>query len=483
MTGVRAALASAAANRPGTLGVLEELVRIPSVSADPRHGPDVRRCAERLARQLRRIGMEHVRVVATGGAPFVYGDWCHRPGRPTVLVYGHYDVQPVDPLTAWTSEPFQPTYRGEHLHGRGASDDKGQLCAHLAATEAWMRGTAGLPVNMRWLLDGEEEVGSPHLAGFLATARDRLRSDVVVISDTRMAGRGRPAVTVGLRGLLTAEVEVCGPRADLHAGTFGGAVHNPAQALADLVAGLHHPDGRVAITGFYDRVRPWSRAERALLAAAAPADDAVRRQAGVLRGWGEPGWSLHERTTLRPAVTVNGITGGYGGPGSKSVIPARATAKLGIRLVADQRPAEVADLLRKHLTRTTPATVRATLRTGIRVPPAVCDSPSPALADVGRACRRGFGARPVPLFSGGTIPAAGLLQSCLRVPVILLGLALPDDGAHAPNERFHLPTLWSGIDTLVWLLAELGACDGAARQASRRASLGRATPVRTRSFL
>jgi acetylornithine deacetylase/succinyl-diaminopimelate desuccinylase-like protein len=449
--------------------MLEELVRIPSVSADPRHAPDVRRCATRLVHHLRRIGMEHVRVVATAGAPFVYGDWCHRPGRPTVLVYGHYDVQPADPLAAWSSPPFQPTCRGPYLYGRGASDDKGQLCAHLAVIEAWMQGPGGPPVNVRCLLDGEEEVGSPHLAGFLATARDQLRSDVVVISDTRMAGRGRPAVTVGLRGLLTAELEVAGPGADLHAGTFGGAVHNPAQVLAELVAGLHHPDGRVAIAGFYDRVRPRSRAERAVLAASAPTDDSVRRQAGVGREWGEPGWSLHERTTLRPAVTVNGITAGYAGPGSKSVIPARATAKLGIRLVADQRPAEVEELLRKHLARTTPATVRATLRTGSRVRPAVFDTRSPAMAAVARACLRGFGARPVPLFSGGTIPAAGMLQARLRVPVVLLGLALPDDGAHAPNERFHLPTLWCGIDTLVWLLAELGECDGRARQASRRA--------------
>jgi acetylornithine deacetylase/succinyl-diaminopimelate desuccinylase-like protein len=466
MSGVQAVLARAAAQRQGTLRMLEELVRIPSVSADPRRAGDVGRCAGRLARHLRRIGLERVRVAATPGSPLVYGEWCGRPGRPTVLVYGHYDVQPVDPLPAWRSPPFEPTYRGQHLYGRGSSDDKGQLCAHLAAIEAWMGAPGGPPVNVRCLFDGEEEIGSPHLGGFLEAKRDHVPSDVVVVSDTRMAGRNRPAVTVGLRGLLTAEVEVRGPRADLHAGTFGGAVHNPAQALAELVAGLHRPDGRVAIAGFYDRVRGRSHAERAMLASAAPPDAAVLCQAGVPRGWGEPGWSAHERTTLRPAVTVNGITGGYAGAGSKSVIPARATAKLGIRLVPDQRPAEIEQLLRRHVARATPDTVHTTLRAGSRVPPAVFDTRSPAMAAAGRACLRGFGAAPVPLSSGGTIPAAGMLQSRLGVPVVLLGLALPDDGAHAPNERFHLPTLWQGIDTLVWLLAEL-ARGGAVAPAAR----------------
>jgi acetylornithine deacetylase/succinyl-diaminopimelate desuccinylase-like protein len=478
MSGVQAALRRATAQRFGTLRMLEELIRIPSISADPRYAPAVRRCAARLAGQLRRIGLERVQLVATPGSPLVYGEWCRRPGRPIVLVYGHYDVQPVDPLPAWRSPPFEPTYRGHYLYGRGASDDKGQLCAHLAAIDAWMQATGGLPVNLRCLLDGEEEVGSPHLTGFLEARREQLESDVVVISDTRMAGRCRPAVTVGLRGLLTAELEVRGPRADLHAGTFGGAVHNPAQALAELIAGLHGPDGRVAIAGFYDRVRGRSQAERAVLAAAAPPNATVLRRAGVRQGWGEPGWSAHERTTLRPAVTVNGVTGGYAGPGSKSVIPARATAKLGIRLVPDQRPAEVEQLLRRHVARVTPATVHTALRAGSRVPPAIFDTRSPVMAAVVRACLRGFGARPVPLSSGGTIPAAGMLQSRLRVPVVLLGLALPDDGAHAPNERFHIPTLWRGIDTLVWLHAELArigatapARDGGTRGGAELAAL------------
>jgi acetylornithine deacetylase/succinyl-diaminopimelate desuccinylase-like protein len=390
----------------------------------------------------------------TARHPLVYGEWCRRPGRPTVLVYGHYDVQPVDPLAAWRFPPFEPTRRGDHLYGRGASDNKGQFCAHLAAIEAWLRGAGGLPVNLRCLLDGEEEIGSPSLPGFLRRGRERLASEVVIISDTRMLGPGRPAVTVGLRGLLNLELQVHGPRADLHAGTFGGAVHNPLQALSELLAGLHDRDGRVAVPGFYDRVRYCSERDRRALAEAAPGDGAILRQAGVAAGWGERGWTLHERTTLRPALTINGLSGGYQGPGPKSVIPAAASAKLGIRLVPDQRPVEVERLLRRHLARATPATVQAAVRAGSRVPPVLFDTAHPAMEAASAACWRGFGARPAFLRSGGTIPAAGTLRRVIGAPVILLGLALPDDGAHAPNERLHLPNLWQGIDTLIWFLLE-----------------------------
>jgi acetylornithine deacetylase/succinyl-diaminopimelate desuccinylase-like protein len=447
---------------------LEELVRIPSISAEPGRSGDVRRCADQLAELLHRIGLDQVQVVTTKRHPLVYGEWCRLPGRPTILVYGHYDVQPVDPLDAWRSPPFEPTRRGDDLYGRGASDDKGQLCAHLAAVEAWLRGAGRLPVNVRCLLDGEEEIGSPSLAGFLRRGGRRLAADVAVASDTRMLGLGRPAITVGLRGLLDLEVELRGPRRDLHAGTFGGAVHNPLQALGELLAGLHDRDGRVAIPGFYDRVRRWSQHERRALAAAAPSDAAVLRQAGVGHGWGERGWSLHERTTLRPAVTVNGLSGGYQGPAAKSVIPAAASAKLGIRLVPDQDPAEVERLFRRHLARTLPATVHTTVRGGSRVPPVLFDMAHPAMEAASAACRRGFGARPAFLRSGGTIPAAGMLRRMLGTPVVLLGLALPDDRAHAPNERFHLPNLWQGIDTLVWFLLE------AAQLESRLALLGHA---------
>jgi acetylornithine deacetylase/succinyl-diaminopimelate desuccinylase-like protein len=460
--GAAAALAYARAHRSRTVRTLEELVRIPSISADPARAGDIRRCAGRLAELLCHIGLDRVRVVETERHPLVYGEWCRRPGRPTVLVYGHYDVQPVDPLGAWRSPPFEPTRRGDHLYGRGASDNKGQFCAHLAAIEAWLLGAGGLPVNLCCLLDGEEEIGSPSLPDFLRRGRERLASEVVIISDTRMLGRGRPAITVGLRGLLNLELEVRGPRRDLHAGTFGGAVHNPLQALSELVAGLHDRDGRVVVPGFYDRVRRWRERDRRVLAEAAPGDGAILRQAGVAAGWGERGWTLHERTTLRPAITVNGLGGGYQGPGSKSIIPAAASAKLGIRLVPDQRPLELERLLRRHLAKVTPATVQATVRAGSRVPPILFDTAHPAMEAAAAACWRGFGARPAFLRSGGTIPAAGMLRRALGTPVVLLGLALPDDRAHAPNERLHLPNLWQGIDTLIWFLLEVARLSPAA---------------------
>jgi acetylornithine deacetylase/succinyl-diaminopimelate desuccinylase-like protein len=476
VSSLTAALAYSRAHRGRTLRTLEELIRIPSISADPGRVADVRRCADRLADLLCRIGLDGVRVLPTGRHPLVYGEWCRRPGLPTVLVYGHYDVQPVDPLDAWRTPPFEPTRRGDDLYGRGASDDKGQLCAHLAAVEAWLRGAGRLPLNLRCLLDGEEEIGSPSLAGVLRRGRPRLGADVAVVSDTRMLGPGRPAITVGLRGLLDLEVELRGPRRDLHAGTFGGAVHNPLQALSELLAGLHDGDGRVAVPGFYDRVRRWSGRERRALAAAAPDDVAVARQAGVAHGWGERGWSLHERTTLRPAVTINGLGGGYQGPGSKSVIPAVGRAKLGIRLVPDQDPAEVEWLVRRHLARTLPPKVRATVRAGSRVPPVLFDPAHPAMAAASAACRRGFGAPPAFLRSGGTIPAAGHLRRTLGIPVILLGLALPDDRAHAPNERFHLPNLWQGIDTLVWFLLEAAQLERPAALPTSRGAGLRAAP-------
>jgi acetylornithine deacetylase/succinyl-diaminopimelate desuccinylase-like protein len=466
VTGAAAALAHARAHRGRTLRTLEELVRIPSISAEPRHDRDLRRCAARLAELLRRIGLERVQVVPTGRHPLVYGEWCRAPGLPTVLIYGHYDVQPVDPLAAWHSPPFTPTRRGDDLYGRGTSDDKGQLCAHLAAVEAWLHGAGRLPVNVRCLLDGEEEIGSPSLAGFLRRHRSGLAADVAVVSDTRMLGPGRPAIVVGLRGLLTLDLRLRGPRSDLHAGAFGGAIHNPLQVMSELLAGLHHPSGRVTVPGFYDRVRCWNERERRVLAAVAPSDATILRQAGATRGWGEAGWTLHERTTMRPAVTINGVGGGYQGPGAKSVIPAAASAKLGIRLVPDQDPSQLDRRLRRHLARATPPTVHLEVSSGSRVPPYRFDGPISVMDVASAACLRGFGARPAFLLSGGTIPAAGMLRRMLHTPVVLLGLGLPDDRAHAPDERFHLPNLWRGIDTSIWFLSHARQLDS--RGAQRR---------------
>ena len=455
VSGPTDAITYANSQRAATLHGLEELVRFPSVSADPRHARDLRRCADWLARRLRRIGLEAVRVVPTPRHPLVYGEWCRRPGRPTVLVYGHYDVQPADPVGAWRSPPFEPTRRGDDLYGRGASDDKGQLTAHLAAIEAWLAGAGRAPVNVRCLFDGEEEIGSPSLPSFLARHRRDLLVDVAVLSDTRMLGPGRPAITYALRGLLNLELELQGPSRDLHAGTYGGAVHNPLQALCELIGRLHDADGRVAVPGFYDEVRRPTWRDRRVMAASGPSDGTIRREAGVCRAWGERGFSLYERTTLRPALTVNGIVGGYAGPGVKSVIPARATAKLGVRLVPDQDPRVVERLLREHIARCIPATVRATVHASGHARPTLLNPYHPAMDAAVAACCRGFGTPPAFLRSGGTIPVVRLVQEILGAPTVLLGLALPDDQMHAPNERFHLPNLWRGTETLIWFLHEV----------------------------
>jgi acetylornithine deacetylase/succinyl-diaminopimelate desuccinylase-like protein len=378
------------------------------------------------------------------------------PGRPTVLIYGHYDVQPADPLSEWRSPPFEPVTRGDNLYGRGASDDKGQLFAHVKALEAYLRTMGHLPVNVKCLFEGEEEIGSPSMAAFLRRHRDRLAADVAVLSDTRMLGPDRPAITYLLRGMLSLELEVYGPEQDLHSGTFGGAIHNPLQALCEILAGLHDIDGRVAIAGFYDRVQLWSRQERAAMARVGPTDAAILRDARTRVAWGERGYMLYERTTIRPALTINGISGGYQGDGPKSVIPARATAKLSFRLVPDQDPHEIDRLLRRHIALHTPPTVRCVVRTQAMAQPAQVDRRHPAMRAASRAYQRGFGAAPAWIGSGGTIPVASMFQQSLGIPTVLMGFALPDDNMHAPNEKMHLPTFHGGVRTSIWFLAEVG---------------------------
>ena len=319
---------------------LQDFVRFPSVSAQPRHAGDVKGCAAWLADHLRRIGLEHIRVIPTPRHPIVYADWVLSPGKPTVLIYGHYDVQPADPLREWRSPPFEPVVRGQSLYGRGACDDKGQMFAHVKAIEIHLRTRSLLPVNVKCLFEGEEEIGSPNLIPFLKRHRRALAADVVVMSDSPMADADRPAITYAVRGGLGLELTVRGPRRDLHSGLFGGAVRNPLQALCEIIASLHDRRGRVAIPGFYDQVRLWPPEERATMARNGPSDATVLRDAGAAQGWGEEGYTLHERTTIRPALTINGLVGGYQGPGGKAVIPAVASAKLSFRLVPDQDPGQ-----------------------------------------------------------------------------------------------------------------------------------------------
>jgi acetylornithine deacetylase/succinyl-diaminopimelate desuccinylase-like protein len=449
------ALSYATAHRSKFLKELKDFIRFPTVSAQPQHAVDMKRCAAWLAANLRQSGLEDAKVVPNGSYPLVYASWRRIPQRPTVLIYGHYDVQPAEPLSEWQSGPFDPVVRGLDLYGRGSSDDKGQMFTQVKALESYLRTSGRLPVNVKCLFEGGEEIGSPNLSRLVVRNEGLLAADVAVISDTTILGAQRPAINYALRGALGLELEVRGPKHDLHSGDFGGAIHNPLQALAEIVASLHDDRGRVAIPGFYRSVRRASQHERAYLAQAGPSDLDVLRSAEAQNGWGETDYSLYERTTLRPALTVNGLVGGYQGLGGKGVIPTRALAKLSFRLVPDQDPSEIDRLFREHIDRITPPTVRSRVRTLAAAKPALSDVRHPAIRAAALAYRKGFGSSPVFLRSGGTIPVVDTFQEVLGVPTVVMGFGLPDGRIHAPNEKFHLPTFYNGITTCIWFLAAL----------------------------
>src|SRR5215472_8161145 len=442
MDEVTAAVGYARSHQAATMRRLVRLLRFPTVSAEPRHAPDMSACAAWLARVLGRIGLTDVRVWRGRVAPVVTAAWHGAPGGPTVLVYGHYDVQPV-----------RPPRHGPYLYARGASDDKGQLMAHLAAIEAWLATSARLPVNLRLVLDGEEEIGSPTLVAAVAAGWRLLAADVALVSDTWMLAPDAPVLITGLRGALGASLEVSGPRRDLHAGAFGGAVTNPAEVLATLVASLHDKTGRVCVSGFYDQVRPMTDRERQHLARVGPRDSAMLAPAGVALGHGEPGFSAFERVTRRPAVMATDLcTSGQG----RTVVPARATADLNIRLAAGQEPGRTAELLRRHLQARIPPGIRGRLRIRGGCPPYTLDPRAPVVRAVRSACSSVFGQEPAMLPSGGSIPFVSTLAAARPIDVALLGFGLPDDAIHAPNERLYLPNLCRGTDTCVELYQHLG---------------------------
>jgi acetylornithine deacetylase/succinyl-diaminopimelate desuccinylase-like protein len=448
-------LAYARANRARFVAELEDFIRFPSVSAQPKHAKDLQECAAWLADYLRQIGLEHVQLVSTPRHPIVYADWQSAPAQPTVLLYGHYDVQPPEPLHEWLSPPFEPTRRGNDLYGRGACDDKGQMFAHIKALEAYLQTEGTLPVNVKCLFEGEEEIGSPNLTPFLARHTHALAADVALMSDMPMLAPDCPAITYAMRGGLSLELELHGPQHDLHSGIFGGAIYNPLHALCDIVANLHDPEGRIAIPGFYDRVCHWSMAERDYMAQTGPSDAQLLHNAQVGTGWGECGYTLYERTTIRPTLTVTGIIGGYQGPGVKAIIPACATAKLNLRLVPEQDPHEIEHLFRQHIASIAPPAMSCTIRTHLTAKPALVNRCHPALRAAARAYHKGFGAMPVFLRSGGTIPVVHTFHELLGIPTVLMGFALPDDRMHAPNEKFHLPNFYRGIATSIHFLNEV----------------------------
>ena len=437
----------------------KELVRIPSISALTEHVPDCRRAAEWIVADLERIGMEHAEVSETGGHPMVYADWLHADGAPTVLVYCHYDVQPVDPIDQWTSPPFEPVVAGDRLLGRGVADDKGQLHAHLRAIEAILATRSALPVNLRVVFEGEEESSSVHLAPWLTANRDRLGADFALISDTGFFDGNIPAITVSLRGLMYAQIDVLGTEFDLHSGGYGGTVENPANALARIVAGLKDADGRILVPGFYDDVVEPTAEERAQIAAL-PFDEAgYLADLGLPELRGEVGWSTLERRGVRPTLDVNGIWGGFQGEGSKTIIPAAAHAKVSCRLVPDQDPLAVFNALRDHVLRIAPPGVRVEVQDLGTGAPIHTPADHPATRAAARALEATFGRAPVFIREGGSIPICARFERILGLPVVLLGFTPPNDGAHAPNEWMDLRNYETSIRTIARMWDEVAALD------------------------
>jgi acetylornithine deacetylase/succinyl-diaminopimelate desuccinylase-like protein len=436
-------------NREKFLDNLKKLVSIPSISTNPENKPDMQQAAEWVAGYLRRLGMDHVQVMPTAGHPVVYGEWL-KAGKdvPTVLIYGHYDVQPVEPLELWKTGAFEPTVNGENLYGRGASDMKGQVIAALSAIESISRQGL-LPVNVKFLIEGEEEIGSPSLRPFLEQHKDLLACDFALNPDAGMIAAEVPTIVYGLRGLAYFELRVYGPAHDLHSGLYGGVVHNPAQAICELIAGMHDAQGRVTLPGFYDSVVPLSEDERAELARLPMDDGYYLQQTGASQNWGESGYTPTERVGARPTLEINGLLSGFTGKGTKTVLPGEAMAKISMRLVPNQDPEEVHQQLRKYLEEKAPKTIHWDLIFFGGGPASISDPQVPGARALARGLEQVWEIRPVYKREGGSVPVVADMQKILGIESVLTGFGLPDDNLHAPNEKLHLPTWYKGIDALI----------------------------------
>lgn len=434
---------------------LGAFLAIPSVSALPEHAGDVRRCAEWLGDEMRRVGLENVELLETPGNPVVYADWLHAPDAPTILFYGHYDVQPVDPVELWESPPFEATVRDGEIYARGAADDKGQVFMHLKAIEAHLKTTSRLPVNIRLIIEGEEEVGSAHLDDFVRENREKLAADVVVVSDSAMFDRDVPSICYSLRGLIYFQIDLRGTTSDLHSGVFGGAVANPAMVLAQMLAQMKDRGGRVKIPGFYDDVLPISDEERAAWGTLPFNEKKYRKELGAPKLFGESGYSTLERVWARPTFEVNGLGSGFVGEGAKTVIPATAMAKVSMRLVPNQDPDRIAAAFEAYLRKVTPKTVSLTVTRMHGGKPWITSYDNAFIQAAGRAIEAGFGKTPVFCREGGSIPVISTFQEQLGLPAVLFGVGLPDENAHAPNERLDLGNFHNGIVSAAYLYDEI----------------------------
>jgi acetylornithine deacetylase/succinyl-diaminopimelate desuccinylase-like protein len=444
-------------NRERYLDELKTLLAIPSISALPEHAADVRRTAEWCAEEMRRIGLQNVQIMDTPGHPVVYADWLGAPGAPTILFYGHYDVQPVDPLNLWESPPFEATIRDGEIYARGAADDKGQVFMHFKAVEAHLKQNQRLPVNMKFILEGEEEVGSEHLDGFIKDHKDQLKADVVVISDSAMFARGVPSICYGLRGLVYFQIDLRGSSTDLHSGSFGGALANPAAVLAQMIAQMKDRSGRIKVPGFYDDVVALTDEERQAWTQLPFNERKYRKDFGIPKLFGETGYSTLERTWARPTLEVNGLLSGFTGEGAKTVLPAVAMAKISMRLVPNQDPNKIADLFEAYVRDIAPKTVEVKVTRMHGGKPWMTSFDNPFVQAAGRAIEKGFGQKPVFTREGGSIPVVSTFQEVLGLPSVLFGVGLPDENAHAPNEKLDLGNFHGGVIASAYLYDEIAS--------------------------
>ena len=442
-------------NRDKYVEELKAYLAIPSISALPQHAADVKRCAAWTADEMRRIGMQNVRLIDTPGFPVVYGDWLGAEGAPTILFYGHYDVQPVDPLELWESPPFEATVRDGEIYARGSADDKGQVFMHFKAIEAHLKQNGKLPVNIRIILEGEEEVGSANLDNFIKAHKDELSADVVVISDSPMFDRGIPSICYGLRGLVYFQIDVRGTKSDLHSGSFGGAVANPAYVLAGILAQMKDRGGRIKIPGFYDDVVELRAEEREQWKRLPFNEKRYAKELGAPRLFGESGYTTLERVWARPTFEVNGLLSGFTGEGAKTVIPAVAMAKVSMRLVPNQDPDKIAGLFEDYVKKVSPKTVEVKVTRMHGGKPWMTDFDNKFVQAAGRAIQKGFGKEPVFNREGGSIPVVATFSEILGLPSVLFGIGLPDENAHAPNEKLDLGNFHGGIIASAFLYDEI----------------------------
>lgn len=451
------ALQYAHANAPRFLEELKDFTRIPSISTDPSAKQDMQRAAEWIASQLANLGIQNVQIFPTPGHPVVYGELFEAPpSAPTVLIYGHYDVQPVDPLDLWVSGPFEPEIRGENIYARGITDMKGQVMIALKAIES-IRRTGPMPINLKFMIEGEEEIGSPNLAGFMQDHKDLLACTFALNPDSGTHSPDLPSITYAFRGLAYFELRVFGPDHDLHSGVFGGSVLNPAQALCELVAGMHDADGHITLPGFYDKVRPLDEEERTELARLPIDEEYYLKNTGAPALFGEAGYTTLERIGARPTLEINGLYSGFTGEGAKTVLPAWAMAKISTRLVPDQHPDDVYQQMVQYLEQHAPPTITWTLKDMHGGPPSISDRSSIYVQALSRAMQTIWNRPPIFKREGGSVPVVTQFQHILGVESVNTGFAMPDDNMHSPNEKLHLPTFYRGIDTFIHFFFNLAS--------------------------